>query len=131
VPSWEDVVAIGRRLPGVEAGTWFGTPGLKVAGKGFCRVRTNPDALVIRVLDLGDREALLQGRPDVYFSTPHYSGYPYVLVRLGKVDLKELEELIEDAWRVKAPRRMVAEYDNRDVERSAPGPEQGRPARGR
>ncbi len=116
MPNWEDVVAIGRRFPGVEAGSWFGTPGLKVAGKGFCRVRTDPDALVIRVLDLGDREALLQGQPEVYFSTPRYNGYPYVLVRLDKVDPTELEELIEDAWRVKAPRGMVAEYDDGDVE---------------
>ena len=61
--TWDDVVEIGCRLPEVEAGTWFGTPGLKVAGKGFCRLRSNPDALVIRVLDLGDREALLQGQP--------------------------------------------------------------------
>jgi len=75
MPTWEDVEAIGLRYPGVEAASWFGTPGLRVAGKGMCRVRTNPDALVIRVLDLGDREALLKGQPDVFFTTPHYDGY--------------------------------------------------------
>jgi hypothetical protein len=121
VPSWEDVVAIGCRYPGVEVGTWFGTPGLRVAGKGFCRMRTNPDALVIRVLDLGDREALLQGQPKVFFTTPHYAGYPYVLVRLDQVDPAELEELIEDAWRVKAPKGVVAEYEGK-----AARPAQGR-----
>jgi hypothetical protein len=48
--SWDEVVSIGERLPGVEAGTWWGTPGLLVRapgqskGKGFCRLRTNPDA---------------------------------------------------------------------------------------
>jgi hypothetical protein len=118
MPSWEDIVAIGRRLPGVEVGTWFGTPGLKVAGKGFCRIRTDPDALVIRVLDLGDRQALLQGQPEVFFSTPHYEHWPYVLVRLEHVDTVELEELIEDAWRIKAPRRLVNEYDAEDAQRS-------------
>ena len=40
-------------------------------------MRTNPDALVIRVADLDDREALLQGDPDVYFTTPHYEGSPH------------------------------------------------------
>lgn len=119
--AWEDIVAIGRRLPGVEAGTWFGSPGLKVAGKGFCRIRTDPDALVIRVLDLGDREALLQGQPEVFFITPHYESWPYVLVRLETVDRSQLEELIEDAWRIKAPRRLVAEYDASDAAEAQSG----------
>jgi hypothetical protein len=109
VPSWDDVVAIGLRYPGVEAGKWWGTPGLKVAGKGFCRLRTKPDALVIRVLDLGDREALIRGQPDVYFITPHYETVPYVLVRLEAVDPEELVELVEDAWRLIAPPELVAQ----------------------
>ena len=82
--SWDDVVKIGLRFPGVEEGTWFRTPALKVAGKGgFCRLRTDPDALVIRVPDMEDKEAMLEGDPDVYFTTPHYDGYPFVLVKPG------------------------------------------------
>jgi hypothetical protein len=111
MPNWADVVEIGGRLPGVEESTWWGTPGLKVAGKGFCRVRTDPDALVIRVLDLGDREALMRGQPDVFFITPHYKGFPYVLVRLELIGEAELGEMVEDAWRINAPRRLVREYD--------------------
>jgi hypothetical protein len=111
MPTWDDVVEIGQRLPGVEAGTSWGTPGLKVRGKFMCRLRTNPDALVVRVIDLPDREALVQGQPDVFFTTPHYDGYPAVLVRLEEVDPVELAELIEDAWRVQAPKRLLAEYD--------------------
>jgi len=111
MPTWEDVEAIGLRYPGVEAASWFGTPGLRVAGKGMCRVRTNPDALVIRVLDLGDREALLKGQPDVFFTTPHYDGHPSVLVRLEAVDPEELAELLEEAWRLRAPKRVIAAYD--------------------
>ena len=111
MPSWDDVVAIGLRLPGVEVATSYGTPALKVKGKGMCRLRTDPDALVVRVLDLADREALLQGSPEVFFSTPHYDGYPYVLVRLDAVGREELAELIEDAWRIRAPKRLVAERD--------------------
>ena len=102
MPGWEDVLAIGERLPDVEAGSWYGTPALLVKGKGFCRMRTNPDALVVRVADLDDREALLEGNPEVFFTTPHYEGSSYVLVRLDVVDPAELEDLIEDAWRVRS-----------------------------
>jgi hypothetical protein len=111
MPTWDDVIAIGTRFPDVEVATWYGTPGLLVQGKGFCRLRTGPDALVLRVSDLGEREALLQGQPHAFFSTPHYDGYPYVLVRLEAVDPVELAELIEEAWRIRAPKRLVASYD--------------------
>ena len=109
--SWDDVVAIGERLPEVAAGTWWGTPGLLVGNKGFCRMRANPDALVIKVADLDDKEALLRGDPDTYFTTPHYEGSPHVLVRLEAIDQDELGDLIEDAWRLTAPRRLVAGYE--------------------
>jgi hypothetical protein len=111
MPTWEDVVAIGTRLPGVEVGTSFGTPALRAGGKGMCRLRTDPDALVLRVTDLGEREALLQGQPEAFFSTPHYDGHPYVLVRLEAVDPTELAELLEEAWRLRAPKRLVAQHD--------------------
>jgi hypothetical protein len=111
MPTWDDVLAAAADLPGVEVGTSYGTPSLKVRGKFMCRLRTNPDALVMRVIDLADREALLKGRPDVYFSTRHYNGYPVVLVRLEEIDAAELAELVEDAWRLQAPKRVVAAYD--------------------
>jgi hypothetical protein len=112
MPTWEDVVELGLRFPEVELASSFGTPALKVRNNGMiCRLRTNPDALVLRVIDLADREALLKGRPDVFFSTPHYDGYPYVLVRLDAVDPVELSELIEDAWRLRAPKRAIKAYE--------------------
>ena len=65
----------------------------------------------MRVIDLPDNEALLKGRPDVFFTTPHYDGYAYVLVQVDNVDADELAELIEDAWRLRAPKRLIAVYD--------------------
>lgn len=109
--DWDDVAEIGTRFTGVEVTTSYGTPALKVNKKLLCRMRTDPDALVLRVLDLGEREALLQGEPDVFFSIPHYDGHAYVLVRLERVDPVELAELLEDVWRLRAPKRVVAEYD--------------------
>ena len=111
MPTWDDVVELGTRLPGVEVGSSFGTPALKVRGKFMCRLRTNPDALVLRVSDLGEREALLQGQPEAFFTTPHYDGYPAVLVRLEAVDPVELAELVEEAWRLRAGKRAVAAWD--------------------
>jgi hypothetical protein len=111
MPTWDDVVAIGTALPGVEVTTAYGTPALKVKGKFMCRLRTDPDALVVRVVDLEDREALLQGKPRVFFSTPHYDGYPYVLVRLKAVGKRQLAELLEDAWRLRAPKRAIKAYE--------------------
>jgi hypothetical protein len=111
MPSWDDVVSIGLRFPTVEASTSYGTPALKAKGKFLCRLRTEPDALVMRVIDMGEREALLQGDPDVFFTTPHYDGHPYVLIRLEKVDPVELAELIEDAWRLRAPKRVVKAFE--------------------
>jgi hypothetical protein len=113
MPTWDDVRAVGLALPGVEDGTSYGRPALKVKGKGMCSLRSDPDALVLPVADMAEREALLQGQPDAFFTTPHYDGYAYVLVRLESVDPTELEELLEEAWRIRAPKRLVAEHDAR------------------
>jgi len=113
--TWEDVVEIGRHFPGVEVGTSYGTPSMKVRGKFLCRMRTNPDALVMRTIDLEDAQALLKGQPDVFFITPHYEGYPAVLVRLDVVTEAQLAELLEDAWRLQAPKRVVAAFDLKET----------------
>jgi len=111
MPTWDDVVAIATRLPGVEVTTSYGTPSLKVAGGFMCRLRTDPDALVLRVVDLGEREALLQGQPDAFFTTPHYDGHPSVLVRFEAADVELLTELLTESWRLRAPAKLVAAYD--------------------
>ena len=59
MPTWDDVVAIGLRFPGVEVGTSYGTPALRVRGKGMCRLRTDPDALVVRWSTSWNRQALI------------------------------------------------------------------------
>jgi hypothetical protein len=111
MPEWKDVVEIASRFPGVVEGTSWGTPSMTVRKKFMCRMRTNPDALVVRVIDLADRDALLQSDPDVFFITPHYQGYPAVLVRLEAVGEEMLAELIEDAWRIQAAKRVIAAFD--------------------
>ena len=105
--SWADVVDLGGELPGVEESTWYGTPALKVRGKGICRLKDeDAGTLVIKVIDLEDKEALLRSDPEVFFTTPHYDGWPYVLVRLDQIGRDQLAELVEDAWRLRAPKSL-------------------------
>lgn len=104
----EDVRRIALSLPEVTEKSWFNTPGFRVKDKGFLRIRTEAEGgLVVFVSDLGEKEALLASDPDKFFTTPHYDGYPVVLVNLPAIDVDELTELIADAWRVKAPKRVL------------------------
>ena len=105
--TWKDVLAIGRELPETEESTSYGRPSLKVRGKSFVTIRERPDALVVRC-DGEEKPFLLQGRPDLVFTTPHYDGYPYLLVRLH-APLEEVRELVLDSWLLLAPKRLAAQ----------------------
>jgi hypothetical protein len=94
----------------VEDGTSYGTAALKVRGKLLARVHQTMDCLVLRV-DFLDRQILLQSAPEAFFITDHYRDYPWVLVRFSAVLEAALPDLIERAWRLVAPRALVAKYD--------------------
>jgi hypothetical protein len=103
----DDVREIALALPGVTEDQWYGTPGYKVAGKGFLRLRTEAEGgLVVFVPHVGEKEALLAANPEAYYTTPHYDGYPAILVNLAAADLVELRELITESWRIKAPVKL-------------------------
>jgi hypothetical protein len=63
-----------------------------------------------RVPDLGAKEALLGDDPSIYFTTPHFAGYPAILVRLDEIGQSDLDELVTEAWLCRAPKRVVADY---------------------
>jgi hypothetical protein len=71
----------------------------------------NPKVLAVRVADDGEKQALIASDPEKFFTEPHYNGFPAVLVRIAKVGRAEMRELLTDAWRCQAPRKLVAEYD--------------------
>jgi hypothetical protein len=73
----------------------------------------NPKVLAVRVVDESEKQTLLAADPEKFFTEPHYNGFPAVLVVLAKVGRAELCELLIDAWRGQAPRRLVADYDAR------------------
>jgi hypothetical protein len=111
--EYKRVCEIARKLPGVEDSSSYGTPALKVKGRFMCRLRTEAEgALAIRC-DFLDRQILLQADPETFFVTDHYADYPMILVRLEKIRLSALPDLIERAWRMVAPPKLVAEYDAR------------------
>jgi len=68
------------------------------------------DILGVRVADEGVKFALIAAEPAVYFTTPHFDGYPAVLIRLAAIDEQGLRELIVDAWLKQAPKRLVQEF---------------------
>jgi hypothetical protein len=66
--------------------------------------------LGVRVEHLGIKEALLASDADVFFTTPHFDGYPSVLIRLDKIAVDDLREVVVDAWLVQAPKKLAAAY---------------------
>jgi hypothetical protein len=108
----KDVRRIALSLPETTEKLWYGSPGFRVKDKGFLRIRSDAEGgLVVFVSDLGEKEALLAADPEKFFTTPHYDGYPAVLVNLAAVDVDELRELITDSWIQKAPKRVLQAYE--------------------
>src|SRR5271168_2939696 len=68
------------------------------------------DILGVRVADEGIKFALIAEEPEVYFTTPHFDGYPAVLVKLAEIEAADLEELITEAWLTQAPKKLVQEF---------------------
>ena len=104
--TWEEVVRLASALPEVEESTWYGTPGLKVAGKGFARLRTEAEGGLVLMCGLDEKAALLESGDPAFFTTPHYDGYGSILVDLERVDVEQLRELLTDSWLLKAPPRV-------------------------
>src|SRR5262249_7401662 len=64
------------------------------------------------VADVEVKQALLNDYPLIYFTTPYFDGYSIILVRLERIPLRELVELVVEAWLVRAPRRLASQYLN-------------------
>ena len=108
--TFDTVRQLARALPGVEEGVSYGTPALRVRGKLIARLREDGESLVVKI-DFEEREVLMEADQQTFYITEHYRNYPAMLVRLSNVDVAALRELLEDAWRRAAPKRMVADYD--------------------
>jgi hypothetical protein len=129
--TWDDVRRIALSLPETSEDARRGLAAWRVRDKLFAWERplrpadlralgdAAPEGPILgtRVEHLIAKEAILADDPSVYFTTPHFNGYPAVLVRLDRISVNELEELIVDAWLCRAPKRLADEYVERRARR--------------
>jgi hypothetical protein len=119
--TWETVWKVLKALPGTDQGLLHDNPAVRVRGKLVAYLPNNrrsrpadaaddEEFLVVRC-DPGERAALLAEDPKTFFVTPHYETYPGVIVRLATVRPDQLHELLTEAWRLVAPKRLVRELD--------------------
>lgn len=120
----DDLRRICSQFPGAVEGDGeqfgFSVP-VKGRHKGFCwswMERTDPKGrktpnfgvLAIRVPSLSAKELLLSSDPRVFFTEPHYNGYPAILARLDEADPGDMEVLLEEAWKCFAPKPLLEEW---------------------
>jgi hypothetical protein len=126
VATMADLDKLALAMPEATKELEDGRPKYSVHGKRFCFHRSRrkdavdpetgeqlDDVLVFRVADLGVKELLLSDARGVYFTTPHWNGYPAVLVRirdLGRLDREELGDLVEEAWLTRAQKRLAKSW---------------------
>ncbi len=123
--SWNDVRRLALALPGThEESSSSGNPAWIVNNKFFVwdrpLRRADVEALGdrgpsgpifgVRTTDLEMKAVLLASDPSIYFTTPHFDGYPAVLVQLEKIRAKDLRDLIVESWLSRAPKRVVTAF---------------------
>ena len=122
--TWDDVRRIALALPETSERRSHGHPAWRVADKLFVWDRPlrksdlqalgydAPQGPILgaRVEHLVAKEALLADNPDVFFTTPHFDGHASVLVQLDRISLEDLNEVIVEAWLVRAPQPLAAQY---------------------
>jgi hypothetical protein len=116
----DDVRSLALTLPEVEEIDCDGFD-FRVGGHGFVWSYPEPrpgkprvlrtDIAVVYVGDEAEKQALLLGEPELFFTAPGYDGWPLVMLRLARVDVERLAELITDAWRMRAPADMVGRLE--------------------
>ena len=99
-------------LPGAEErASYGGRPSWRTPQRMFTWIREDPEALVVWVESVEDKQALIESEPATFSTTAHYDGQAIVLVDLGAVDVAEATELIIESWRLRAPKRAVKDRD--------------------
>jgi hypothetical protein len=124
VATWDDVRREALALPQTREGTSYGCTAWFVKDQLFVWERPLRKAdlaslgarapkgpiLGLRVEHAGAKEALLAEHPRVFFTIPHFKGYPAVLARLDEIEPDELRDMIVEAWLARAPKRLAADY---------------------
>ncbi len=109
--TWKRLCELGGELPEVTVDVWYGTPALKVRGKGFVRLKEDGQTVVFLLENLEEQEMLIENHPRIYFITDHYRGWPTVLARMPALGAGEARVRLERAWRTKAPPKLIRAFD--------------------
>jgi hypothetical protein len=105
--TYDDIRRVALTLPGVQEGTSYGTPALKVKGRLMIRLHEDGDKIVLK-MPFDRREELMSEDPETYFITEHYLDYPWVLVGLAQVHPDALRDLLLIAHRAASPSKIDA-----------------------
>jgi len=97
--TFKDVRKLVLSLKSVEEGTSYGTPAFKVGGKLIARLKEDGESLVVGTT-FEEREEMMAAEPETYYITDHYLEYPWVLVRLSRVRLDALRDLLNRSLRL-------------------------------
>ena len=134
----DDVRRVALSLPHTEEVPSDGFD-FRVGNRGFVwsypeRVRgqgrvLRTDIAVLYVGDEAEKQALLNGEPEVFFTTPAYDWSPLVMLRLDAIDVPRLRELVTDAWHMRAPAELAVQHPlssrDRDRDRDSDGDNDG------
>jgi len=105
--TWSTLCKLATKLPGVEEGTSYGTPALHVRKKFLARLKEDGESVAIKI-GFSDRDVLLELDPAAFYLTDHYRPYPAMLIHLRQVRLDLLEQILDQAWRLQAPKSLLA-----------------------
>ena len=108
--TWDDVRKLALALPEAEDSTTYGKPAFKVAGKAFAWESPHEQGALVLRCDPGERPLMIEAQPETFFATPHYDGYPMVLVHLDHADTEALADRIEESWLIAAPKKLADAY---------------------
>ena len=114
IVTFDTVRKIGLALPDVEEGTMYGSPALKVHGRLLACLAIHksaePESLAVRT-DFDERAALLAEDPETYYLKDHYANHPVVLVRLSRIRVDQLRDLLRSAL------RLIAAHERQKISR--------------
>jgi len=122
--TWHDVSRLALALPEVIEGTDTNGYKWEIRNKHFAWERPlrkrdleelgddapTGEILGAMVADLTDKRGLIGSNPEVFFTIPHFANYPAVLVLIEKISLEQLNEVLTEAWLLRAPKRLAAEF---------------------
>jgi hypothetical protein len=94
-------------LDNVEEVKSYGTPGFKIGGALFVRLKEDGETLVVRT-GFDERDEMIATAPEIYFVTEHYLNYKWILVRLARIELDALQDLLRGAWRMAVAEKLSA-----------------------